>query len=40
MHARAAARMQTLQATVENPLNDRLDAIPETINSLNGMNEV
>ena len=36
----AAARMQSLQATIENPLNEALDSIPETVSSLDAVNEV
>ena len=34
------ARRQQLEATIENPLNMPLEAIPEDVNSLNGLNEV
>jgi hypothetical protein len=34
------ARQQQLEATIENPLNMPLEAIPEDVNSLNGFNEV
>ena len=36
----AAARTQSLQATIENPLNEALDSIPETVSSLDAVNEV
>jgi hypothetical protein len=34
------ARQQELEATIENPLNMPLEAIPDNVNSLNGFNEV
>jgi len=37
--AAAAARTQALEVTEENPLGLTLDAIPEDVNSLNGINE-
>lgn len=33
-------RQQELEATIENPLNMPLEAIPDNVNSLNGFNEV
>ncbi|MGB1594789.1 MAG: hypothetical protein ACPIOQ_18670, partial [Promethearchaeia archaeon] len=31
---------ESLQATIENPLNEALDSIPETVSSLDAVNEV